>query len=64
MLFQTRQKSISIDDNLIVIDGNTNHFTTKFLGININNNLTSKAHINYISTEISKGVGVLLRLNK
>ena len=66
MLFRTRQKRVNIDKNSIVIDGNIVPFTTntKFLGININNNLTWKAHINYITTKISKGEGVLLRLSK
>ena len=51
MLFHTRQKRVDIDENSIVIDGNINPFTTntKFLGINIDNNLTWKAHINYIT---------------
>ena len=41
MLFHTRQKRVNIDENTIVIDGNIIHFTTntKFLGINIDNNL-------------------------
>ena len=66
MLFHTRHKCVNIDENLIVIDGNIIPFTTntKFLGINIDNNLTWKAHINYITTKISKGVGVLLHLSK
>ena len=66
MLFHTRQKRVNIDENTIVIDGNIIPFTinTKFLGINIDNNLTWKAHINYITTKTSKGVGVLLRLSK
>ena len=66
MLFHTRQKRVNIDENLIVIDGNIILFTTntKFLGINIDNNLTWKAQINYITTKISKGVGVLLHLSK
>ena len=66
MLFHTRQKRVNIDENSIVIDGNIIHFTTntKFMGININNNLTWKAHINHIKKKISKGVGVLLRLSK
>ena len=64
MLFHTRQKCVNIDENSIVTDGNIIPFTTNtmFLGINIDNNLTWKAHINYITTKISKGVGVLLRL--
>ena len=63
MLFHTRQKRVNIEENLIVIDGNIIPFTTniKFLGINIDNNLTWKARINYITKKISKGVGVLLR---
>ena len=66
MLFHTRQKRVNIDENYIVIDGNIIPFTTntKFLGINIDNNLTWKAHIKYITTKISKGVGVLSRLSK
>ena len=66
MLFHTWQKRVNIDENSIVIDGNIIHFTTntKFLGINIDNNLTWKAHINHITTKISKGLGVLSRLGK
>ena len=66
MLFHTRKKRFNIYKNSIVIDGNIIPFTTntKFLGVNIDNNLTWKAHINNITTKISKGVGVLLRLIK
>ena len=41
-LFHTRQKRVNIDENSIVIDGNIIPFitNTKFLGINIDNNLT------------------------
>ena len=54
MLFLTRQKRASIDENSIVIDGNPFTTNTKFLGINIDNNLTWKAHINHITKKISK----------
>ena len=66
MLFHTRQKRVNIDENLIPIDGNIIPFTTntKFLGINIDNNLTWKAHINHITKKISKEVGVLSHLSK
>ena len=66
MLFHARQKHAIIDVNSIVIDSNIIAFTTKtkFLGINIDSNLTWKAHINYITKQISKGVGVLLHLSK
>ena len=52
ILFHTIQKHISIDENSTVIDGNIIPFTTNtmFLGINIENNLTWKAHINNITT--------------
>ena len=36
----------------------------KFLGINIDNNLTFKNHINIISVKIAKSVGLLFKLNK
>ena len=66
MLFYTRQKRFNIDENSIVIDVNKILFATntKFLSINIDNNLTREAHINHITTKISKGVGALLRLSK
>ena len=56
MLFLTRQKRAGIDENSIVIDGNIIPFTinTKFLGINIDNNLTWKAHINHITKKYIK----------
>ena len=57
MLFQTRQKHVNIYENSIVNDGNIIPFATntRFLGINIDNDLTWKALINYIATKISKG---------
>ena len=66
MLFHTRQKRANIDENSSVINGNLIPVTTntKFLGINIDSNHSWKAHIDYITTKISKGVGVLLRLIK
>ena len=55
MLFHTRQNRVNIDENSIVIDCNIIPFTTnaKFLGIKIDNNLTRKDCINYITTNIS-----------
>ena len=56
MLCHTRQKRVNIDENSIVIDGNINHCTTntKFLGINIDNDLAWKGRINSMTTKISK----------
>ena len=66
MLLHTRQKRVNIDENSIVIDGTMIPLTTntKSLGIDIDNNLTWKVHINYITTKVSKGVGALLHLSK
>ena len=38
--------------------------TTKCLGLNIDEHLTWKSHIDYISQKISKGIGILLRARK
>ena len=38
--------------------------TTKFLGVIIDNKLSWKPHIDYISTKISKSIGVILRARK
>ena len=63
MLFHHRQKIINSDDNMVRIH-NTVHFSisTNFICIHIDNDLTLNAHIKHINKNISKGVGVLLRL--
>ena len=38
--------------------------SVKFLGINVDSHLTFKDHVNFISTKISKGIGLLYKLNK
>ena len=66
MLFHMRQRTLTINESLIKINGEKIPFCThtKFLGVNIDNNLTWKPHINHIVTKISKGVGILLHLSK
>ena len=66
MLFHTRQRTSTINESLIKINGDTIPFSThtKLLGVNIDKNLTWKPHINYIATQISKVVGILLHLSK
>ena len=65
MLFHTRQRTLAINESLIKINDDTIPFSnTIFLGVNIDNNLTWKPHINYIVTRISKGVGIFLHLSK
>ena len=66
MLFHTRQRILAINECLMKINDDTIPFSaqTKFLGVNIDNNLTWKPHINHIVTKISKGVGILLHLSR
>ena len=47
----------------LFIDGRTlkRETFTKFLGVFIDENVTWKAHINSISTKISKSIGILYR---
>ena len=53
MLFHTRQRTLTINECLIKINDDTIPFSThtKFLGVNIDNNLTWKPHINHIVTK-------------
>ena len=37
--------------------------STKFLGLNVDNNLNFHSHVDYISNKISKSVGILYKLN-
>ena len=66
MHFCTRQRTLTISESLININGDTIPFSTctKFLGINIDNNLTWKLHINYIKKNMSKGVVKIQHLSK
>ena len=61
ILFHTRQRTLAINESHINIDDDTIPFSThkNFIGVNIDNNLTWKPHINYIVTKISEGVGTL-----
>ena len=66
MLFHTRQRTLAINECQIKINDDIIPFSThtKFLGVNIDSNLTWKPHINHIVTKISKGVGIILHLSK
>ena len=52
MLFHTRQRTLTINESLIKINDDTIPFSThtKFLGVNIDSNLTWKRDINHIVT--------------
>ena len=64
VLFHTRQRTIN--ESMIKINGDTIPFSThtKCPDVSIDNNVTWKPHINYIITKISKGIGILLHLEK
>lgn len=53
------EKNIAINGkNILEVD------ETKFLGVIIDNKFKWSAHINYISTKISKGIGILIKVRK
>ena len=62
MLFHTSQRHIVTPD--IFIDGNKIEFVKefKFLGLVIDENLSFKQHVNFVSKKISKTIGILARL--
>lgn len=63
MIMSSPGKRLNSTECDISIDGQTIPITdeTKFLGIVIDNKLSWKSHINYISNKVSKGIGILLR---
>ena len=62
MLFHTSQRYIVTPE--IFIDGNVIEFVKecKFLGLVIDENLSFRPHINFISKKISKTIGILAKL--
>jgi len=65
MLLGTRQKTGVQNDSVKIVLDNTNLervSKTKFLGVTIDENLTWKNHIDNISKNISKGVGIINKL--
>ena len=69
VIFHPYQKKLDRDVILRIFDIDTNEFVLldqktyiKYLGILIDSNLTSKYHISYITTKISKTIGVIARL--
>ena len=64
MIFTT--KNSSTQNIELKIDGHAidQTFTTKFLGVLIDSQLSWKAHINYISGKIAKGIGIILKARK
>ena len=63
MLF-SKSVSISSHTNDVYIDNNRISLvnTTKFLGVMLDNNLSWKEHIGYISNKLAKSIGIIIKL--
>ena len=62
------QRKLNREVNLKILDNNSELVSlerkryVKYLGVLIDGNLSWKHHISYISTKISKGIGIIARL--
>ena len=65
MIFRPKAKKL-IKDKDIIINGNkiSEVNSTKFLGVIIDSNLTWEPHIDYISTKISKNIGIITKARR
>ena len=68
VIFHPYQRKLNREVNLKILDNNSELASlerktyVKYLGVLIDGNLSWKHHINYISTKISKGIGIIARL--
>ena len=68
VIFHPYQRKLNREVNLKILDNNSELVSlerktyVKYLGVLIDGNLSWKHHINYISTKISKGIGIVARL--
>ena len=69
VIFHPYQRKVYREVNLKILDNNSEQLVSlerktyvKYLGVLIDGNLSWKYHINYISTKISKGIGIIARL--
>ena len=68
VIFHPHQRELNREVNLKILDNNSELVSlerktyVKYLGVLIDGNLSWKHHINYISTKISKGIGIIARL--
>ena len=69
VIFHPYQRKLYREVNLKIPDNNLEQLVSlerktyvKYLGVLIDENLSWKQHINYISTKISKGIGIITRL--
>ena len=69
LIFHPYQRKLYREVNLKILDNNSEQLVSlerktymRYLGVLIDENLSWKQHINYISTKISKGIGIITRL--
>ena len=68
VIFHPYQRKLNREVNLKILDNDSELVSlerktyVKYLGVLIDGNLSWKHHINYISTKISKGIGIIARL--
>ena len=65
VLFRSRRKSVPPTDHILSIDSIpiAQVYSSKFLGVYIDQHLTWKDHINNISTKVAKNIGILSRVS-
>ena len=61
IIFKSNRKTVATNFSLCFGNKLLEHKTIKFLGVYINEHLTWKDHISYISKKISKSVGIMHR---
>ena len=68
-IFPTYQKKLNYNVNITMFDSMTNKFISleskeyiKYLGVLIDNRLSWKHHINFISSKLSKTIGVISKI--
>ena len=69
VVFHPYQRKLNNEINIKIFDNNPAKLVSlerktyvKYLGVLLDDNLSWKAHIDYISTQISKGIGIIARL--
>ena len=62
MIFKTKKRKLSCKANVIIKEQPINQVNyTKFLGLHINEELTWKYHINYLTMKVAKMTGIMAK---
>ena len=65
MIFIPKAKKITKEKDIVINGTKISEVkTTKFLGVIIDSNLTWKPHIDYVSTKISKNIGIITKARR